>query len=380
MNLAESLLETVLYSALERSPGAKEVLLKPDAPLRLRTPRGLIAMEGPPLTVTDIHAMLDQFLQRVTPGSKQAAELRLQQDGAMDIATTIGPYRLRANFYREAGRLSCTMRCQPRQVPDYFSLGAPNALINILSVYAEGLLLVTGPIGTGKTTTLAAATSVLANRQSLQITTAEQPIEYQLTDTELSSITQREVPSDVPTFAKALEAAKRQGTNVFLCGEMRDGDTTKAALDAASAGMLVMATGHSASAHDGIHAVLSHFGTDAEKEYALTTLGNHLLGILTQRLVPSVDRSAWVLAYEFLPRSPALAKRLRDGSPKDIAASVNGLFRNSGSRDGTQSLNSHLSELIRQGRISIDAAMQAAYDRADLKSRMEMGGDGIDWA
>ncbi len=234
-------------------------------------------------------------------------------------------------------------------------------LTHVVDRYTSGLILVTGPMGSGKSSTLAALLSHINRNRSCHILTLEDPIEYVL-KSDRSRISQRQIGIDVASFADGLLGAKRQHADVILVGELRDTATVKTALQAAEAGSLVFASTHSDNAAGTIEALFSYFRPE-ELEQVRATLASTLRAILSQKLLSSVDRKRFVLAYEYLPRNPALVRSLRDNKLDMIRA----LMRDgSGQSDGTTSLNANLKSLVDGRLIDMADAVNAAYEKGQL--------------
>ncbi len=286
---------------------------------------------------------------------------RMEEAKQYDEALTCLDHRLRCNFYKESGRLAASIRCLPSSPWAYESLGGPMQLTHVVDRYTSGLILVTGPMGSGKSSTLAALLSHINRNRSCHILTLEDPIEYVL-KSDRSRISQRQIGIDVASFADGLLGAKRQHADVILVGELRDSATVKTALQAAEAGSLVFASTHSDNAAGTIEALFSYFRPE-ELEQVRATLASTLRAILSQKLLSSVDRKRFVLAYEYLPRNPALVRSLRDNKLDMIRA----LMRDgSGQSDGTTSLNANLRSLVDGRLIDMADAVNAAYEKGQL--------------
>lgn len=282
-----------------------------------------------------------------------------------DVLTVEGKYRLRVNFYRTRGLLAASVRCLPVNVPEFDSLGAPAQLRNVMDRASAGLLLVVGPVGSGKSTTLATLINHYNDTRSGHIITLEEPIEYEF-ESRQSRISQREIPHDVATFADGLKGAKRQHADVILVGELRDPETVKTAFQAAEAGALVLASTHSDSAVSTIETLLSYFEGNEEREHARSVLANNLRAICSQRLVPSVNKDKFVLACEYLARSPATVQYIRENK----IAQLRGSIEQGGHADGTCSMNDTLAGLVQDGQIAQDEALRVSNNRDALAKKL----------
>jgi twitching motility protein PilT len=346
-----------LKALIQTQVPIKEIHIASGEPLNYRSPEGYrILNEARVVGDEDIH----QLMHFAADGRYDPLR-RMQEAKQYDEALTCLDHRLRCNFYKESGRLAASIRCLPSSPWAYESLGGPMQLTHVVDRYTSGLILVTGPMGSGKSSTLAALLSHINRNRSCHILTLEDPIEYVL-KSDRSRISQRQIGIDVASFADGLLGAKRQHADVILVGELRDTATVKTALQAAEAGSLVFASTHSDNAAGTIEALFSYFRPE-ELEQVRATLASTLRAILSQKLLSSVDRKRFVLAYEYLPRNPALVRSLRDNKLDMIRA----LMRDgSGQSDGTTSLNANLKSLVDGRLIDMADAVNAAYEKGQL--------------
>ena len=346
-----------LKALIQTQVPVKEIHIASGEPLNYRSPEGYrILNQARVVGDEDIH----QLMHFAADGRYDPLR-RMQEAKQYDEALTCLDHRLRCNFYKESGRLAASIRCLPSSPWAYESLGGPMQLTHVVDRYTSGLILVTGPMGSGKSSTLAALLSHINRNRSCHILTLEDPIEYVL-KSDRSRISQRQIGIDVASFADGLLGAKRQHADVILVGELRDTATVKTALQAAEAGSLVFASTHSDNAAGTIEALFSYFRPE-ELEQVRATLASTLRAILSQKLLSSVDRKRFVLAYEYLPRNPALVRSLRDNKLDMIRA----LMRDgSGQSDGTTSLNANLKSLVDGKLIDMADAVNAAYEKGQL--------------
>lgn len=346
-----------LKALIQTQVPIKEIHIASGEPLNYRSPEGYrILNEARVVGDEDIH----QLMHFAADGRYDPVK-RMLEAKQYDEALTCLDHRLRCNFYKESGRLAASIRCLPSSPWAYESLGGPMQLTHVVDRYTSGLILVTGPMGSGKSSTLAALLSHINRNRSCHILTLEDPIEYVL-KSDRSRISQRQIGIDVASFADGLLGAKRQHADVILVGELRDTATVKTALQAAEAGSLVFASTHSDNAAGTIEALFSYFRPE-ELEQVRATLASTLRAILSQKLLSSVDRKRFVLAYEYLPRNPALVRSLRDNKLDMIRA----LMRDgSGQSDGTTSLNANLKSLVDGRLIDMADAVNAAYEKGQL--------------
>lgn len=346
-----------LKALIQTQVPIKEIHIASGEPLNYRSPEGYrILNEARVVGDEDIH----QLMHFAADGRYDPVK-RMLEAKQYDEALTCLDHRLRCNFYKESGRLAASIRCLPSSPWAYESLGGPMQLTHVVDRYTSGLILVTGPMGSGKSSTLAALLSHINRNRSCHILTLEDPIEYVL-KSDRSRISQRQIGIDAASFADGLLGAKRQHADVILVGELRDTATVKTALQAAEAGSLVFASTHSDNAAGTIEALFSYFRPE-ELEQVRATLASTLRAILSQKLLSSVDRKRFVLAYEYLPRNPALVRSLRDNKLDMIRA----LMRDgSGQSDGTTSLNANLKSLVDGRLIDMADAVNAAYEKGQL--------------
>ena len=290
------------------------------------------------------HAQLHEALQ-ATLGND--AWTQLQRDKEVDTAwswPSLGRYRVNA-FACETG-WGLVLRCIADQVPPLATLHAPSALTGLLQ--GSGLVLVTGPTGSGKSTTLAAMLAHLNAHRALHVLTLEDPIEF-LHRSDRCLITQREIGRDSHAFAMALRAALREDPDVLLVGEMRDLDTIRLALTAAETGHLVLASLHSRHAAAAVDRILDVFEA-AEKALIRTQLAESLRGVLAQHLVPRADGTGRCALYELLMVTPAVRHLIREGKTAQIASAMQ-----TGAAHGMVTMAQSRLEAERAGRIATRA-------------------------
>lgn len=277
-------------------------------------------------------------------------DFSFQEDGA-------SRYRVNASWQR--GGLSLAIRRIPLEIPPLESLGLPSICAD-LALERQGLVLLTGPTGSGKSTTLAAMIDHLNRQDARRIVTIEDPIEYVHKD-RLCFITQRELGKDTRSFAIATRQALRQDPDVILVGEMRDPDTMAACLTAAETGHLVLSTLHTNSAPQTIDRIVDSFPPHQQDQIRMQ-LSLTLLAILSQTLVPRLDGAGRVPAVEILIATPAIRNLIREGKTHQMPSLLQ-----TGSQFGMQTMEQSLRDLYRAGVIGIDDAMAHARDREALR-------------
>jgi twitching motility protein PilT len=285
---------------------------------------------------------------------------QFQKNNEADFAYSVpGVGRFRVNAFRSRGSVGLVFRRVSVGAIPLDDLGLPPVLA-ALAMEPRGLVLVTGPTGSGKTTTLAGMIDHVNNNREVHVVTIEDPIEVLHFD-KLSMINQREVRVDTDDFASALRAAMRQDPDVILVGEMRDTETVKAALAASETGHFVMSTLHTTDAAETVNRVIDFFPPHEQKQIRLS-LAAALRGIICQRLVPRADGQGRCVAMEICINTGRIADAIADA---DKTASIEELIKE-GAYYGMQSFDQHLVALIRDGVITLDSAMQASTNPHDL--------------
>ncbi|MBT8036196.1 MAG: PilT/PilU family type 4a pilus ATPase [Verrucomicrobiae bacterium] len=244
-------------------------------------------------------------------------ETTLEKDTSHVIS---GGRRLRVNLYKSLGLLSAVLRPIKDVIPSMTELGLPEALLTNWASRQSGLILITGPTGSGKSTTLASALQWVNENQARHIVTIEDPIEY-LFWNKLSYFSQRELHADTASFASALRSSLRQSPDIILLGEIRDEETAKISLQAAETGHLVLATLHSSSVADSLERLANLFDHD-KRESLLKLLAQHLVGIMSQQLIPRKD-GGLLLAVEHLQNEAVTRAWIRENNLPEISDHIN---------------------------------------------------------
>jgi twitching motility protein PilT len=275
-----------------------------------------------------------------------------------------GVARFRVNIYRQRGTLACIMRIIPDEIPTIDGLGLPQVLKKIAS-QDRGMVLVTGATGSGKSSTLAAMIDYINRTENLHILTIEDPIEFIYRNVK-SSISQREIGPDTENFANALRAALRQDPDVILVGEMRDTETIDIALKASETGHLVFSTVHTTDASRTINRLISVFPAE-EQLMARMRLADSLKATISQRLLPKADGKGRTVALEIMIQNKSVEEYIRE----DRTSELKDVIEKGREHYGTQSFDQHLSQLYREGVISLDTARSAATNPADFQRALE---------
>jgi twitching motility protein PilT len=285
---------------------------------------------------------------------------RFENHKQLDFAYAIpGVARFRVNCFFQRGAVSAAFRLVPQDIPELDSLGVPQVLRE-LAAKPRGFVLVTGPTGSGKSTTLASMIDVINSEREDHILTIEDPIEFLHTH-KRSIVNQREVGADAEDFALGLRAALREDPDVILVGEMRDLETISTALTAAETGHLVFATLHTQSTAQTVDRIIDVFPPEQQGQVR-TQLSIALQGIVTQQLLPTADGRGRTVATEVLVPTPAIRNLIREGKTHQIYAAV----QTSGAV-GMQTMDADLARLVRSGRITRALAEQRASVPEELK-------------
>lgn len=286
----------------------------------------------------------------------------LLKDKEFDFSFAFGDLgRFRVNAFHERGNIAAAMRLIPNDIPTLAELGLP-AVVESFADYPRGLVLVTGPTGSGKSTTLAALLDKINSERSEHIITIEDPIEF-THKSKRSVIVQREVHYDTYSFSAALRSALREDPDVVLIGEMRDLETISAAITIAETGHLVFATLHTNSASQSIDRMVNVFPPHQQPQIK-AQLGNMLMAICSQRLIPAIGGGRLVSA-EILVANPAVRNIIREGKSHQLDQVIQ-----TSAKEGMQSMDRTLVQLVQSGQITYDEAKNYAVDLDDLNRMM----------
>lgn len=332
-------LETLIQKMLQRN--ASDLHLKAGHPPIFRVDGQLLLRSPhPPLTKEEIRAV---FYELANEEERTAFERTLELDLAYSTATGA---RVRLNAAQQRGQLTLSLRLLRPTIPTLTELHLPD-IIGQLALLPQGLVLVTGPTGSGKSTTLAAMLEHINRTTTRHVITIEDPIEY-IFEEQLSLFTQREVGTDTRSFQAALKYALRQDPDVIMVGEMRDLETIAATLTAAETGHLVLATLHTPSAPEAADRIIdvfpAHQQTQIRAQLAMT-----LAGVIAQRLIPRADGHGRVAACEIMTGVPAIRNLIREGKTPQMRNVLQ-----AGKEHGMQTLEQALQTLYRKGLITAD--------------------------
>ncbi|HLI49227.1 MAG TPA: type IV pilus twitching motility protein PilT [Chthonomonas sp.] len=333
--------------------GASDLHLAVGIPPVVRIDGALQPLPFEKVTPRDSQRLVYEIL---TDEQIQRFETDLELDFSYQMARSA---RFRVNVFRDKGNVASAFRQIPQKIPTIEQLGLPSVLIELTRL-PRGLVLVTGPTGSGKSTTLAAMIDRINSEQSRHIITIEDPIEYLHTH-KFSIINQREVGQDTRQFSKALRAALREDPDVILVGEMRDLETMQMAVSAAETGHLVFATLHTNSAATSVERIVDSFPPGQQEQVRLQ-LSNNLQAILCQQLLPRAGQPGRVCAMEIMRASPAIRNLIRENKAHQITS----MIQTSGSL-GMQTMDQALRDLYLRGIITLEEAMSRAMNPTELE-------------
>jgi twitching motility protein PilT len=355
------LLALILKRAVEL--GASDIHLKVGSPPVLRIKKkGLVRMEDVP-PIDD--RMMASFVEELI-GKNVRKMAEFEELGETDTSYSIrGVSRFRVNIYKQRGSIGMAFRVIPYSVPPFESLNLPEVMRKIVSENTKGLILVTGPTGSGKSTSIASLINEINRTKETTIVTIEDPIEYLFKD-EKSYIIQREVGIDTSSFARGLRAALREDPDIIFVGEIRDTETAMIALQAAETGHLVLSTLHTLDAKETINRFIGLFNLEVREQIRVQLAGT-LLAVFSQKLVPRADRTGVVPAVEVLINTASIKECILDPAKID---DIPMLLERGRPVYGTQTFDQHLEELYRKGIIDFNTAIAYANKPTDMEIRL----------
>jgi len=314
----------------------------------------LVRLEGyPELDAERAEAIIESILTEVHHEMFEA-------EGAVDFAYAIpGVARFRVNAYRRRDGVGAAFRLIPEKVNSLEALGVPPQVAD-LGLLPRGLVLVTGPTGSGKSSTLAAVVDQVNRTRPCHILTIEDPIEY-VHDHHLAVVNQREIGQDATSFSSALRSALRQDPDVILVGELRDLETVATALTAAETGHLVLATLHTRSAPETVERMIDVFPPHQQHQVR-SQLASSLQGVVTQQLLKRADGTGRAVACEILIATPAIRNLVREGKAHMIASAMQG-----GGQHGMQTMDQALATLTRRGTITYRDALERCTNQVEFQ-------------
>ena len=342
--------------------GASDLHLAVGDPPVLRVHGDLQPLDMPVLEPEDTELLMKTICTEAQMES-------VQNNGGADFGL---PFEDRARFrvsvFKQKGRIGLVLRQIPNEMIPLKKIGLPEE-INELLYKPRGLILVTGPTGSGKTTTLTSMLNFINENRACHIITIEDPIEF-YHNHKKSVVTQREIGADVPSFAEAIRRALRQDPDVILVGEMRDLETMGAAITAAETGHLVFGTLHTTGSASTVDRMVGAFPTDQQGQIRMQ-LSVGLVAVISQLLIPRIDKPGRVAAFEIMVNTPSIASMIRDGNTHRINSDIQ-----TGAKYGMQTLDSHLLSLYTHGMISYEEFISKSRDPdTQLEKIKEMQGE-----
>jgi twitching motility protein PilT len=347
-------LDKLLALAVEQA--ASDIILVAGAPVAFRINGSLALASSKLLAADELRAMLFPLLNTI-----QAKELEASR--ALDFCFVRGSIgRFRANLHYQRGTLAASIRLLPPQIPTIESLHLPPVLGRLME-RRQGLVLLTGPTGCGKTSTMAALIDIVNARRRDHIVTIEDPVEYQHANRN-SIVEQIEVGHDTPSFAQAVRAVLRQNPDVILIGEMRDPETMAAALTAAETGHLVLSSLHTNDAAQTMSRILDGFSAGNQGQMR-QQLSLALLAVIAQQLVPAIGNTGLYPAVEIMIATTAIRNLIRTGQDHQMRSLIS-----TGKAEGMMTMDQSLAELVQTRRIDRETALAHCYHPDELRSHL----------
>ena len=349
--------QQLLQEAVKKN--ASDVFLVPGMPFSYKI-GGRIMYQGETKIYPD---EMDEMITQIYEIAGNRDMTKVKEKGDDDFSFAIsGLSRFRASVMRQRGSLAAIIRIVRFELPDFESLHLPQKVIDI-SRMTKGLVLVTGPAGSGKSTTLACIIHEINETRNAHVITLEDPIEY-LHRHHKSVVTQREVGSDTESYMSGLRAALRQAPDVILLGEMRDFETISIAMTAAETGHLVFSTLHTPGAASTIDRIIDVFPPSQQRQIAVQ-LSTALQAVVSQQLIPAADGSGMIPAFEMMTATPAIRNMIRENKIPQIDGTIY-----SASSETMFSMDASLASLVREGRITKEEALAHASNPEMLKRRL----------
>ena len=328
--------------------GASDLHIQVGLPPILRIDGSLVPIPNTPILTTEI---VDTLIFSTLDSMQRET---LAKDKEFDYSFAFGEIaRFRVNAFNEKGHLAAAFRLIPTKMPTIEELGMPQ-VISGFADYPRGLVLVTGPTGSGKSTTLAAIINKINSEKSVHILTIEDPIEF-THKSKRSLVAQREVHYDTYSFSRALKSALREDPDVVLLGEMRDLETISAAITIAETGHLVFATLHTNSAAQSVDRMIDVFPAEQQPQIR-SQLAGILMAVCSQRLVPAIGGGR-VCAAEIMVANTAIRSIIREGKTHQLDTAIQ-----TGASEGMQTMDRTLAKLVQQGTVTYDSAREYAVD------------------
>ena len=358
----------VLRQMLKASDKVSDLIFSPGRPPQIELAGKLQGVTVPGLDkLTPSHTA---GIAKVIIGNHQTASESLEKSGSADLSFSApGEARFRVNIFKQRGTHAIVMRVIPTKPPNFEDFDLPTQLKEIVDI-KNGIVLVTGPTGSGKSSTLAAIIDLINETKHYHIVTIEDPIEF-LHSHKNSTIHQRELHSDTPSFAVALRAALRQAPKVILVGEMRDRETIEVALEAAETGHLVLSTLHTIDASKTVDRIIGVFPKNEER-VVRTRIAQSFRYIISQRLIPRSDGTGRVAAIEILKSTMRTREYIEKGESEGKSL-IDAMEQ--GDQDGMQTFDGVIENMVRSGVLTQEGALPYATNANNLMLRLgDMGG------
>ena len=334
-----------------------DIFIIPNSVMTVKVKGRLVGLTEEKLKFSDTEQLVREMYQM----ARRDMNL-LYQEGDDDFSFAVPNLsRFRCNAYKQRGSCAATCRIVTFDLPERETLHIPQIVMNLLS-NQSGMILVTGPAGSGKSTTLACMVDGINSTRNGHIVTIEDPIEY-LHQHKVSLVSQREVPSDAATFSRALRAALRQAPDVIMLGEMRDLDTIRTAITAAETGHLLLSSLHTIGAAKTVDRIIDTFPAEQQAQIRIQ-LSMVLRAVISQRLVPSVSGER-IPVFEVMTVNPAIQNLIRDGRTHQIDNAIYG-----GNGQNMLSMDSELMRLVREKTITRDTALMYAVNPEVISKRI----------
>lgn len=341
---------------IAKDAGASDLHITVGVPPKMRVNGHLITMDFPKMLPPDTSRLLSEIMNE-----KQRE--RFEEKGEHDMSFSIPNFgRYRVNAYKQRGSVAIALRLVGTQVPSPEVLGVPDSVIDLYQ-RKRGLVLVTGPTGSGKSTTLAAIIDKINNNRECHVITLEDPIEY-LHQHKLSMVNQREIGLDSQSYANALRAALREDPDVILVGEMRDFETISVAITAAETGHLVLSTLHTIGAASTVDRVIDVFPPHQQQQIRVQ-FANVLEAIVSQQLIPRADGLGRVAAFEVLHANHAVRNLIREGKSHQLMSVMQ-----TNRKAGMIAMDEAIQQLYRDGKLDREMAIQFAQDPDGMKNKL----------
>ncbi len=342
--------------------GASDIFFIAGFPPAFRREAQVTRATEEPMSVADVEGLVREIYSYTNDRPIEV----LLAEGDDDFSFSVpGVGRFRANTFRQRGSLAAVVRVVLFSLPDPSALAIPPTIMD-LTDFTKGMVLITGPAGSGKSTTLACLVDKINETRNAHIITMEDPIEY-IHRHKKSIVTQREVNGDTRDYASALRAVLRQSPDVILVGEMRDPETIEIAVTAAETGQFVLSTLHTTGAANTVDRILDIFPPNQQHQIRIQ-LSMVLRAVVSQQLIPSVDGSL-LPAFEIMLLTPAIRNMIRESKVHQIDSAI---F--AGASMGMITMDQSIFNLYKQGRITADTALAHSVNLEDMRKRLGLGG------